>query len=115
MFISKHKKAIVSLTVVAVIALGGATAFAASAGVSLTPAGYVDISKVDFTPGTFTVVEGVTPNIEGGDTYTTAPGFSLTAVSGNIDTANIQEGTLTVVGGVTPQIVGGYAYTTAAK
>jgi len=116
MFFAKHKKMIVSIAAVAALSLGGVSAFAMTAGPALTPAGPLDLSKVDIVPGTFTVIEGTTLHIEGGDTCETAPGLTLTPASGNIDldSSNVQEGTLTVVQGVTPQMVGA-DFTTAAK
>ncbi|WP_088226642.1 hypothetical protein [Desulfosporosinus sp. FKB] len=78
MFLTKHKKLIVSLAAVAVMTLGGAaTAMAATTGNSLTPAGSFDSSNIKIIPGTYTVVKGVTPDIVGGHTATTLPNLKL--------------------------------------
>lgn len=116
----------VGLATVAVIALGSTGAMAASTGISLTPAGYVDFSKMGVTPGTLKVVEGVIPNIEGGATATTAPGPSLvdtsgvavTAISDNVDASDILGDNFTVKT-LDPQdlhsLIPGQNYTTAAR
>lgn len=131
MLFTKHKKIIVSLAV-AVMSLGGAaTAMAASTGTSLTSltsvsAGPLDLSKADITPGTYTVVEGVTPHIEGGQTATTAPNSMLTdasgvpvaAISDNVDASDFLGDNFTVKT-LGPQdlhpLTPGQNYTTAAK
>lgn len=106
MFLTKQKRIIVGLAAVAVMSLGGvAPAMAAPTGISLTPAGYVDFSKIDVIPGgTLTVVEGVTPYIEGGTMATTAPGSSFTdasavpaeAISGILDASDFLGDNFTV-------------------
>lgn len=117
MSLTKHKKIIVGLAAVAVMSLGGVTASAATAEPTLTPAGPLDLTKVEIKEGTFTVVEGVTPHIAGGKTAKTAPGAALTAVSGSVDFKNAEAGTVRAGGPLSPQIIGGQEsghYTTAA-
>lgn len=126
MFFTKHKKIIVGLATAAVIALGSTSSMAASTGISLTPVGYFDSSKVDVIPGTFTVVEAGIPHIEGGATATTDPdtslvdasGVAITAISNNVDASDILGDNFTVktldaqdLHPLTP----GQNYTTAAK
>lgn len=105
MLFTKHKKIIVCLAAVAVMSLGGAaTAMAAPAGISLTLAGTFDPSKADIKPGTYTVVEGAHPHLEGGQTSTTAPNPTLTnssgvpvaAVSTNVDASDFLGDNFTV-------------------
>lgn len=126
MFFTKHKRIIVGLAAVAVVSLGGVTAIAASRGISLTNAGSFDLSKVDITPGTYTVVEGVTPHIGGGRTATTAPNLTLTdasgvpvaAISDNVDASDFLGDNFTIKT-LGPQdlhpLTTGQNYTTAAK
>ena len=127
MFLTKHKKIIVSLAAVAVMSLGSAaTAMAATTGSSLTPAGTFDPSKADIIPGTYTVVEGVTPHIQKGQTATTASNPALTEASGvpvaaiseNVNLSDILGDNFTVKN-LGPQdlhpLIPGQNYTTAAK
>ncbi|EGW39749.1 hypothetical protein [Desulfosporosinus sp. OT] len=128
MLFTKHKKIIVSLAV-AVMSLGGAaTAMAATTGTSLTSVsvGPLDLSKADIMPGTYTVVEGVTPHIEGGQTATTAlnstltdaSGVSVAAISDNVDASDFLGDNFTVET-LGPQdlhsLTSGQNSTTAAK
>lgn len=118
MFFAKHKKVLIGFAAVAALSLGGVTALAASVQPSLTPAGYVDLSKVEILPGSCTVVKGVTPHIEGG-TGTTAPAPALAAVSEKIDAANAKKGSFKAVKSIDlKEIVllsDGQSFTTAAK
>lgn len=118
MFFTKHKKIMVGLATVAVLALGSTSTMAASAGISLTPVGYFNSSKADATPGTCTVVEGVTPHIEGGATATTAPGVPVNGTFDNVDAADILGDNFTVKT-LDPQylhpLTPGRNHTTAAK
>ncbi len=127
MFLIKHKKIIVSLAAAAALSLGGLTAFAASMpSLTLTPAGYVDLAKVDVVPGTLKVVEGIAPNIESGAKATTAPGRALTdstgapvaAVSDNVSASDFLGDNFTVetleLQDLLP-LIPGQNHTTAAK
>lgn len=125
MLFTKHKKIIVGLAAIAAMTLGGATAMAATAVPTLTPVSNVDLSKVVATPGTLTIVEGATPQIESNtDSTTTAPsltevpGAKLTGVEGNFDVSSVQAGNYTIKI-VTSQglkaFTSGQNFTTAAK
>ncbi|GFZ33603.1 hypothetical protein CSC2_41290 [Clostridium zeae] len=116
MLFTKLKNIIVGLITAVVISLGGVTAFAASNGVTLTPAAHVDISKIDAKPGTYKVVDGATINISGGENAKTEANVSLTAVPGNLDLTHVEKGTATVVRKLTPEEIAKFSgHTTAAK
>ncbi|GKU26794.1 hypothetical protein [Clostridium folliculivorans] len=117
MLFTKQKKIIIGLTAATVMSLGGVTAFAASNGVTLTPAAHVDISKIDAKLGTYKVVDGATINISGGENAKTEANVSLTAVPGNLDLTHVEKGTATVVRQLTPEEIAKFSgnNTTAAK
>lgn len=119
MLFAKHKKIVIGLAAVAAMSLGGATASAATIAPSLTPAGPLDLSKVQIQAGTYSVVQGVTPHLANGQTAKTGAGLTLTAVPGKFDPADmkdVKKGTATVVGkGIVPQALPGQGYTTAAR
>jgi hypothetical protein len=126
MSLTKRKTVIVSLAAVAVMSLGSISAMAVSTGLSLTPAGNFDPSKANITPGTCSVVEGVTPHIEDGQTATTAPnptltddsGTTVTALPGTFDASEFLGKNFTIKT-LDPQelhpLTPGQHYTTAAK
>lgn len=48
MVFSKYRKAVTVLTAVAIMSLGGSSAFAATSSLTLTPVNNVDITKIEF-------------------------------------------------------------------
>ena len=76
MLFVKSKKTIVSLAAVAVMALGGVTAFAASSQLTLTPVDNVDVTKIDAQmgdPSDIKVAGKIDPKVLAGQNKTTAP------------------------------------------
>lgn len=106
MSIKNHKKAFICLAIVAVMSLGGATAFAATAEPTLTPTdAHIDTANVQM--GTYKVVQGVTPKLPDGLKFT-APGDSFTP-DGTVKTLDAN---VTLVNG---KIVGDFTDSTAAR
>lgn len=77
MLFTKSKKTIISLAAVAVMTLAGASAFAASSQLTLTPVDNVDITKIDAKmgdPSDIKVAGKIDPKVlEGMKNATTAP------------------------------------------
>ncbi len=113
MFIFKHKTIMAGAAIAALMSVGCVTALAAAAAPTLSPAGYVDLSKIDVQAGTYTVGDGINIQLSDGQTAKTAPAETLIPVSANLGIANIQEGTFTVVEGIIPQLSNGQTAGTA--
>lgn len=114
MFLLKHKTIMTGAAIIALMSVGCVTALAATEGPSLSPAGYVDLFKLNVQDGTYTVGKGIAVEPGDGQTAKTAPVEPLTPVSGNFDTADIREGTFTVVEGITPRLGDGQTAGTAS-
>jgi len=74
MLFEKHKKIIISLAAVAVMSLGGVTAFAAAPEATLTKVD-VDVTKIDYKmgdPSQLEVVKKIDPKTIDGQNKTTA-------------------------------------------
>lgn len=104
----KHKKLIIGITVVAVMSLGGMTALAASSAATLTPAGHVDVSKINISSGTYTALGDVPSQAVDSTDITAAASAQASTVltpAGAIDLSKIdlKPGTLTIVGSVVTQ------------
>ncbi|MHB8064810.1 MAG: hypothetical protein ACYDG2_19635 [Ruminiclostridium sp.] len=108
MLFVKHKKTIISLAAVAVMTLGGVTAFAAASEAALTPVD-VDLSKIHgemIDPSQIKEVGKIDPKIlEGLKNAKTAPKLTLTAVPGSVDTSNAQKGEFKIAGKIDPKIL----------
>jgi hypothetical protein len=113
MFIFKRKTIMAGAAIAALMSVGCITALAATAAPTLSPAGYVDLSKIDVQAGTYTVGDGINIQFSDGQTAKTAPAETLIPVSANLGIADIQEGTFTVVEGITPQLSNGQTASTA--
>jgi len=127
MLFTKSKKTIISLATVAVMLLGGATAFAASPQLTLTPVDNVDVTKIKAPmgdPSDIKVAGKVDPKIlEGMKNAKTAPKASSKLTNTPVDDVDITKidapmgdpSDIRVAGKIDPKVLDGQNKTTAPR